>query len=134
MLAHPAWVAFGAASAWVMYAYKDWTGYAGGLGLAFWAMSITPMVFQRTRDLAQGKVVRTYTAALLVYCLFVLASLFTVAYAFVPGGVIFRERTDWFVFVVFAVFRLISSASQRGVCTNSMPRIGIPLVNSESPS
>lgn len=106
MLAHPAWVAFGAASAWVMYAYKDWTGYAGGLGLAFWAMSITPMVFQRTRDLAQGKVVRTYTAALLVYCLFVLASLFTVAYAFVPGGVIFRERTDCVVFAQIACLAL----------------------------
>jgi hypothetical protein len=101
MLAHPAWLAFGAASAWVMYAYKDWTGYAGGLGLAFWTMSVTPMVFQRARALAAGKVVRTYTTAFVVYCLFVLASLFTVAYAFVPGGAIFRERTDWLVFWPF---------------------------------
>jgi hypothetical protein len=105
ILAHPVWLAFGAASTWVMYAYKDWTGYAGGLGLAFWAMSITPMVFQRTRALAAGKVVRTYTTAFLVYCLFVLASLFTVAYAFVPGGAIFRERTNWLVFLVlFSAF------------------------------
>jgi hypothetical protein len=99
MLAHPVWLVFGAASSWVMYTYKDWTGYAGGLGLAFWTMSITPMVFQRARASAslEGKMARTFTTGLLTYCLLVVASIFTVAYAFVPGGAILRERTDWSV-------------------------------------
>ena len=104
ILEHPAWLAFGAASTWVMYTYKNWAGYVGGLGLAFWTMSITPMVFQRTRALAVGKVARTYTTAFLVYCLLALASLFTVAYAFVPGAMYFRERTDWLVFFVLFGF------------------------------
>ena len=99
ILDHPVWFVFGAASSWIMYAYRDWTGYIGGLALAFWTMSIIPMVFQRTSALAiaHGKAARTYTTAFLVYCLLLLASIFTVAYAFVPGAMIFRERTDWFV-------------------------------------
>ena len=99
ILTHPMWLAFGSASTWVMYTYKDWTGYTGGLGLAFWAMSITPMVFQRAAAFAaeEEKVARTYATAFLVYCLLVLTSIFTVAYAFVPGGVYLRERTDWLV-------------------------------------
>jgi hypothetical protein len=107
MLAHPVWLAFGAASAWVMYTYKDWTGYAGGLGLAFWTMSIIPMVFQRASASAlQGKMARTYTTGLLIYCLLVVASIFTVAYAFVPGGEILRERTDWSVLETYSPPRI----------------------------
>jgi hypothetical protein len=31
----------------------------------------------------------------LVYCVLNVVSIFTVAYAFVPGGVYLRGRTDW---------------------------------------
>ncbi|KIK10301.1 hypothetical protein K443DRAFT_127052 [Laccaria amethystina LaAM-08-1] len=106
-LSHPIWFVFGSASAYIMYTFRDWLGYAGGLGFGFFLMSIIPVVFQGAAAAAvtsvkgKGGVVkivthlaRTYTVALLVYCLFNLASIFTVAYAFVPGGLYFRERTD----------------------------------------
>ncbi|TFK40056.1 Frag1/DRAM/Sfk1 family-domain-containing protein [Crucibulum laeve] len=91
-LASPLWFIYGSASAYAMYTYRNWPGYAGGLAHAMFLMSITPLVFQRAA--AAGKVARTYGVAFLVYCLFNLASIFTAAYAFVPGGQIFRERTD----------------------------------------
>lgn len=106
-LSHPIWFLFGSANAYIMYTFRDWLGYAGGLGFGFFLMSIIPVVFRGAAAAAvtsvkgKGGVVkivthlaRTYTVALLVYCLFNLASIFTVAYAFVPGGLYFRERTD----------------------------------------
>ncbi|PPQ98754.1 White hypersensitive protein [Panaeolus cyanescens] len=98
------WFHFGAASCYVMYTYRNWLGYIGGLGVAMFLMSIIPLVFQTAAnaavytDATSGRTVYAvrgvYTTAFVVYCLLNLASIFTVAYAFVPGGVYFRERTD----------------------------------------
>ncbi len=96
-LTHPLYLTLGAASGYVMYAYKDWVGYAGGLGVAVFLMSIIPPVWARAREAAvapDGGVGRTVAIVWLVVCLFDVASTFTVAYAFVPGGEYFRERTD----------------------------------------
>ncbi len=96
-LTHPLYLALGAGSGYVMYAYKDWVGYAGGLGVAVFLMSIIPAVWARAREAAvapDGGVGRTVAMSWLVVCLFDVASTFTVAYAFVPGGEYFRERTD----------------------------------------
>jgi hypothetical protein len=41
-----------------------------------------------------GKVATTWSSAMAVYIIFNLASIFTAAYAFIPGGWVFRERTD----------------------------------------
>jgi hypothetical protein len=104
-ISHPLWFLFGAASSYVLYTYRNWTGYTGGLGVAIFLMSILPLGFQVASDAAVGvnevtsghknpPVAKTYTIALAVYCVLNLASIFTVAYAFVPGGVYLRERTD----------------------------------------
>lgn len=83
-----------------MYAYRNWIGYAGGLGVAVFLMSVLPQVFDLAAATATAgggtglRISKTYTMALGVYCLLNLASIFTVAYAFVPGGVYLRERTD----------------------------------------
>ncbi|OCH90334.1 hypothetical protein OBBRIDRAFT_887775 [Obba rivulosa] len=92
LISHPLWYAFGSASAYVMYSYKDWLGYFGAMGLAAFLMSVIPMIMQRVAS--SGKVARTYFVVWLVVILFDVASTFTVAYAFVPGGEPFRERTD----------------------------------------
>ncbi|KAJ7494594.1 Frag1/DRAM/Sfk1 family-domain-containing protein [Mycena galericulata] len=97
VLAHPLWFAYGSAATAVLYTYRNWLGYAGGLNLAVFIMSIIPVVFKRASDAAgspgnsPGKV---YFTAMVVYCVLILSSIWTVAYAFVPGGIYLRERTD----------------------------------------
>ncbi|KAJ7178611.1 Frag1/DRAM/Sfk1 family-domain-containing protein [Mycena crocata] len=96
-VAHPLWFVYGATASAVLYTYRNWIGYTGGLNLAIFTMSVIPLVLKRASNAAgnvgqyTGKV---YFTAMLVYCLLGLASVWTVAYAFVPGGVYLRERTD----------------------------------------
>ncbi|OJT05847.1 Protein cwh43 [Trametes pubescens] len=91
---HPLWLAWGVGSAYVMYAYRDWAGYAGGLGFAAFLMGAIPTVWARAAQAGRGREARTMVVACLVVIVYDVASTFTVAYAFVPGGEIFRERTD----------------------------------------
>ncbi|KAF7374974.1 Protein cwh43 [Mycena sanguinolenta] len=97
LLAHPFWFAYGSAATAVLYTYRNWLGYIGGLNLGIFMMSIIPIVLQRASAAAgstwesTGKV---YFTAMLVYCLLAATSIWTVAYAFVPGGVYLRERID----------------------------------------
>ena len=87
---------YGAASAFVLYQYRNWFGYFGGLGLTMFLMSIIPLVFQRAANTHNP--ILTYSVAMFIYCIFQVSGVFTVAYAFVPGGEYFRERTDMYVF------------------------------------
>ena len=91
-LSHPLWYLFGAVSAAVMYCYKDWTGFIGGLGFAVFFMSIIPVAFQLAAK--NRHIGRTYFVAWFTAILLYLANVWTVAYAFVPGGVYLRERSD----------------------------------------
>ncbi|KAK2463467.1 hypothetical protein APHAL10511_004553 [Amanita phalloides] len=86
------WFLYGAISASVLYRRRNWIGYIGGLNLTVFIMSIIPVVFQRAVNTRNP--ILTYSIAMFVYCLFHVAGVFTVAYAFVPGGEYFRERTD----------------------------------------
>ncbi|KAF7967485.1 hypothetical protein HWV62_34095 [Athelia sp. TMB] len=94
ILVHPIWFAYGCANAFVMYQYRNWLGYIGGLNLAVFLMSIIPHVLQGAALASKKGVAKTYFTAWLVACLLDLAGVWTVAYAFVPGGVYLRERTD----------------------------------------
>jgi hypothetical protein len=94
ILCHPLWFAYGSASVYFMYSCRDWVGYFGGLNVAVFSMSVLPMVLSKTAESSNGRLARTYTLAFFVTCLLYLASVWTVAYAFVPGGVYLRERTD----------------------------------------
>ncbi|KAK1229087.1 Protein cwh43, partial [Marasmius sp. AFHP31] len=91
LLAHPIWFVLGSTGAYAMYSYRDWLGYSGSLVFAMFTMSITPLVIvQASRTKRIG---RTYFTAMLIYALLMLAAVWTVAYAFVPGGEYLRERT-----------------------------------------
>ncbi|KAH9945479.1 Frag1/DRAM/Sfk1 family-domain-containing protein [Epithele typhae] len=106
-LAHPVYYALGAGGAYAMYAHRDWAGYEGGLVLAFFLMSIVPLVWARTREAAaRAGLAKVAAVAWLVNALFDVASTFTVAYAFVPGGQYFRERTDMVLIAQFACLAL----------------------------
>lgn len=90
VLLHPLWLAYGGASAYYMCAYKNWRGYAGGLNFAVFLMSVTPLILRKAT--ATSKIARTLFVAWFVVSVFVVVNVFTVAYAFVPGGEYFRER------------------------------------------
>ena len=92
-LLHPAWFAYGAASAYVMHAYRDWPGYAGSVAFTVFLTSVFPAVLCSAARAATGRVARTLGLAWLLVCILVVSNVFTVAYAFVPGGEYFRERT-----------------------------------------
>lgn len=94
ILWHPLWFVYGSISAYFMYHCRDWVGYFGGLNLAIFSMSVLPVILSMTAESANGRLARTYTLAFFVTCLLYLASVWTVAYEFVPGGVYLRERTD----------------------------------------
>ncbi|KIJ14203.1 hypothetical protein PAXINDRAFT_163399 [Paxillus involutus ATCC 200175] len=105
-LTHPTWFAYGCASAFVMYRFRDWTGFVGGLNFAIFSMSILPSVLSQA-SVGQGtKAGRSSFVVFFVAILFYLANVWTVAYAFVPGGIYFRERTDLVLIAQFASLSL----------------------------
>ncbi|KAF8475983.1 calcofluor white hypersensitive protein [Kalaharituber pfeilii] len=81
----------GCTGAAILHNNHGWFGYYGALILATYMMSIMP-VFIRTA--IQYGPATTFGNAFLIYNLLVLAHVWTVAYAFVPGGPLLRERTD----------------------------------------
>ncbi|KAI6037664.1 Frag1/DRAM/Sfk1 family-domain-containing protein [Pisolithus marmoratus] len=102
LLTHIAWFAYGCASAFVMYNFRNWLGFAGGLNFAVFCMSITPSVLSRAAMSGVHNPGRTLFVAFFLAIVFYVSSVFTVAYAFVPGGVYFRERTDLILAVQLA--------------------------------
>ncbi|KAL8705524.1 MAG: hypothetical protein Q9201_001341 [Fulgogasparrea decipioides] len=77
--------------AFILTTYYNWFGYMGALLLATSLMSIaTPLVTSAVRH---GPV--TFGLGFLMYNIMVLAHVWVVAYAFVPGGPLMREHTDW---------------------------------------
>ncbi|CAE6456415.1 unnamed protein product [Rhizoctonia solani] len=88
---HPAWLSVGMLACFVMYQYRDWIGYSGGLVYGLFLMSIFPKMLQESafRGSALGYYLMWLTTVGLI-----LADVWATAYAFVPGGVYMRERTD----------------------------------------
>lgn len=90
------WPAFTVASvgAYFLYAFDGWVGYAGALVLATYLLAIVPILLESASIHAPG---RTFGVGFLLYDLLVLGHVWVVAYAFVPGGPLLRERTDLLV-------------------------------------
>ncbi|KAG1821921.1 Frag1/DRAM/Sfk1 family-domain-containing protein [Suillus subaureus] len=104
-LSSPLWFSYGCASAFMMYRFRDWTGFVGGLNLAVFVMSLLPRIIQQSAQ--PTKAGRTYFTAFFVTVLFYLADVWTVAYAFVPGGPYLRERSDLVLITQFVATSLI---------------------------
>lgn len=86
------WTAFGIGSlgAAVLTSFSHWFGYYGGLTLAVYTMAVTPTLVSQAAKQRPGF---TFFLGFFVYNLMVLAHVWVVAYAFVPGGFLLRERT-----------------------------------------
>ncbi|MCJ1400815.1 hypothetical protein MMC11_004023 [Xylographa trunciseda] len=81
-----------AIGAFLVTAYSNWLGYLGALLLAFFMMSLAPAFLGSAAHRSPGT---TFGLAFLFYNIMVLAHVWTVAYAFVPGGPLLREHTDY---------------------------------------
>lgn len=83
--------AVGCAGAFVLYGFRGWAGYIGGLVLAVYLMSIVPVILESAGRHNPGV---TFGLGMFILVLLYLAHVWIVAYAFVPGGPLLRERTD----------------------------------------
>lgn len=70
---------------------NNWTGYIGALLLSFNLMMVAPVLIRSATR--QGPM--TFGLGFFIYNIMVLAHVWVVAYAFVPGGPLMREHTDW---------------------------------------
>jgi hypothetical protein len=88
------WTAFGIGSlgAALLTCYGHWTGFYGGLVLAFYVMAVAPVLVSSA---ARHSPATTFGLGGLVYVFLILFHVWVVAYAFVPGGPLVREHTDW---------------------------------------
>ncbi|KAL8944802.1 MAG: hypothetical protein Q9216_000224 [Gyalolechia sp. 2 TL-2023] len=79
------------AGAFLLTYYSNWFGYMGALVLATYLTAVAnPLIFSAARH---GPV--TFGLGFFAYNFMVLAHVWIVAYAFVPGGPLMREHTDW---------------------------------------
>lgn len=84
-------IAILATGAFLLTSYSYWTGYLGGVLVAVELMSLAfPLITSGARH---GPV--AFGFGFLIYNILVLAHVWVVAYAFVPGGPLMREHTDW---------------------------------------
>ncbi|KAK9463988.1 Frag1/DRAM/Sfk1 family-domain-containing protein [Lipomyces oligophaga] len=83
--------AIAAVSASILYSFGGWLGYLGGLVLTVYLLAIAPTILDAA---SVHGVARTFGLGMFVYVLLVLGHVWVVAYAFVPGGPLLRERTD----------------------------------------
>ncbi|KAL7269409.1 Protein cwh43 [Rhizina undulata] len=81
----------GCVAAAIFHNSAGWFGYYGALILAVYMMSLLPSFVNAATRHGPGK---TFGLAFFLYNLLVLAHVWVVAYAFVPGGPLLRERTD----------------------------------------
>jgi len=82
----------GAIGAAVLTGFSHWAGYYGGLALAAYLMAVAPTIVSSAVRHPPG---RTFFLGFFMYNILVLAHVWVVAYAFVPGGPLLREHTDY---------------------------------------
>ena len=90
------WTAFGIGSvgAAIVTSFSNWFGYYGALTLAVYLTAVAPPLISNATRFPPG---RTFFLGYFFYNFMVLFHVWVVAYAFVPGGPLVREHTDWVV-------------------------------------
>lgn len=81
----------GGGSVVTFYLYKNWLGFAGSAVYSFYLASLAPLVWQSIIGYNPSIF---FTLSFFISIVLALASIWIVAYAFVPGGFLLRERTD----------------------------------------
>ena len=76
----------------VLTTFSHWFGFYGGLAFAVYTTASAPVLISSAVKHSPAKV---FGLGFLLYNILVLAHVWVVAYAFVPGGPLMREHTDW---------------------------------------
>lgn len=98
---------------------SNWTGYIGALLLSFNLMMVAPVLIRSAAR--QGPV--TFGLGFFVYNILILAHVWVVAYAFVPGGPLMREHTDWVMTAtVLSIAAGVYAVPKPGSTAKSSPR------------
>lgn len=114
------WPAFGIASlgAALLTFCGHWIGFYGGLILAFYVPAVSPVFIASATRHSPAK---TFGVGGVLYMFLILFHVWVVAYAFVPGGPLVREHTDWLMItVMLSIGAGVFSAS---VSNSSNPRV-----------
>ncbi|GMM31106.1 Cwh43 protein [Martiniozyma asiatica (nom. inval.)] len=83
----------GILGATLLYFFHGWIGYIGGLAYIFWMCFVTPMCFVQM-SYYYNNIAKVFTLSIIFTIILTLMHVWIVAYAFVPGGPLLRERTD----------------------------------------
>ncbi|RYP07918.1 hypothetical protein DL764_002189 [Monosporascus ibericus] len=93
----------GCLGAAILTAYHNWFGYYGGLITAFYLMAVAgPLITAAAKE----NPAVTFGLGFLLYNFMVLFHVWVVAYAFVPGGPLVREHTDWIMITMMLLIGL----------------------------
>ena len=85
------WTVLGLVFSMMLYFLGTYTAFFGGVMLAIYTMSLWPLMAKRIVNFPAQRVL---PLAMLVFIFYMLLSAWVVAYNFVPGGTVTRERTD----------------------------------------
>lgn len=84
--------AVGTAGAMILTFFSHWFGYYGALTLTFYLTAVSVPLLSSSTKKSPATV---FGLGFMIYNFMVLFHVWVVAYAFVPGGPLVRERTDW---------------------------------------
>ncbi|POR36968.1 Protein cwh43 [Tolypocladium paradoxum] len=92
--------AVGSLGAMVLTFFSHWFGYYGGLALAAYLMAVSVPLISTASKKSPAV---TFGLGFFIYVFLVLFHVWVVAYAFVPGGPLVREHTDWIMASMMAL-------------------------------
>ncbi|KAF9340641.1 hypothetical protein BGZ91_000981 [Linnemannia elongata] len=93
------WFGVGTVGLVILHRVEGDVGFFGGILFTIFVLSLFPTIF---RSLGRQSPGRAFLVTVLVYNFLALAHVWVVAYAFVPGGEIMRERTGLVIFAMQA--------------------------------
>ncbi|KAI0401891.1 Frag1/DRAM/Sfk1 family protein [Xylaria palmicola] len=121
------WTTFGVGciGAAILTLHANWTGYYGALVTAFYLMAVSIPLLTAA---SQKSPAITFGVGFLIYNFMVLFHVWVVAYAFVPGGPLVREHTDWIMITTMlligaGVFNLTSRNARSPIYQQSAPQV-----------
>ncbi|KAL4779010.1 Frag1/DRAM/Sfk1 family-domain-containing protein [Aspergillus varians] len=120
------WTAFGIGSLGAAFLTESshWSGFYGALTIAFYLLAVSPVLISSA---VRHSPAPTFGLAFVVYVFLLLFHVWVVAYAFVPGGPLVREHTDW-VMIITVLFL------GAGVFSASVSRSSSPKSTAMSPN